>query len=143
MEGLVVSLLVSADSAPKVPLCWQGTGRGIFLVTDLPGLAWTCPLLRPSLLDFQFEACHCVSLPQISGSLYVQKIESATDKWNLMKKTKTKTKNKKQTKTSPQKGKEAVNYVKSLQNRRCHTSDTVLIPIIHKELTKLYKILNS
>ena len=32
-----------------------GLETGVFLITDLPGLAWTCPVLRPSLLNCQLE----------------------------------------------------------------------------------------
>lgn len=39
--------------------------------------------------------------------------------------------------------KETVNSVKNLQNRRCHTSDRGLIPIIQKELAKLYENSNN
>jgi hypothetical protein len=44
-----------------LPSCLE---PGVFLVTGLPKLAWTGPILRPILLNCPFEACHGVSLSQ-------------------------------------------------------------------------------
>lgn len=38
-----------------------GAWSFFLLVSDLLGLAWTCPVLKPSL-NLQFEVCHEISL---------------------------------------------------------------------------------
>jgi hypothetical protein len=51
----------------------EGWTLGFFLVVaDLPGLAWTCSVLRPSLLNCQFEVFHGISLPSHSRNSRVE-----------------------------------------------------------------------